>query len=420
MHILIVAPEGLPIPPAKGGSVQIYVHNLIRALVGRDNLKVTLLSPGSQGTRLHESGLTHEVYRGRAITNVPYEQWILQQILRHKPDVVQVENRPKLAHQILRLRSRTAVLRTTKVVLNLHSTTFLGPMHGAQKLIGQTLRDIDAVVTNSHYLKRVTMRRFGIPEHSFPATVIYPGVDLNRFATPITQETNGDESRLGQGGNVGGGINGSASGSTGGSRNSQSGPGTDGGGRSQAWSLRQPLRLIFVGRVIQLKGVAVLIEAVRQLTRRGLPVKLTIVGKTPPWERNYGLRAHKASRGLPIQWQGFVSPARLPKLLASHHLLILPSQRREAFGLVNLEAMAAGLPVIGSRVGGIPEVVTKDTGVLVEDYSSPKAFADAIARLLDDPQTYGQLRTGAIKRSKEFTWQNTATHFERLYRQLVP
>lgn len=371
MHILIAAPEGLVIPPASGGSVQIYLHSLIPALAGRDDLNVTLLSPGNERTRMHGSGLTHEVYTGHRFGTTSYEQWVLRQIARLRPDMIQIENRPRLADGVLRLRRQTTFLQTAKVILNLHSTTFLGPMHGSQKLMGQTLRDVDAVVVNSYYLKRATARRLGIGDSSFPATVIYPGVDLRRF-----------------------------------------------GAQSSGGSLPRPLRLIFVGRVIQLKGVAVLIEAVSQLVCRGIPVRLTIVGRTPPWERSYGLRVHQASRTLPIEWKGFVSPRRLPKLLTNHDLLVLPSQRREAFGLVNLEAMAAGLPVIGSRVGGIPEVVTKDSGVLVDDYHSPTAFANAIAQLVQKPQLYRKLKAGATKRSKEFTWQNTASNFERLYQEL--
>ncbi len=397
MHIAIVAPEELPIPPARGGSVQIYLHALIKKLAGRPGLQVTLLSPGTDRAKIKMNGLTHEVHN-RRLRGMGYEAWIVRRLAELSPDVIQIENRPKLAHRILNLKSTKAGLRHAKVVLNLHSTTFVGPMNASRNIIVSTLKGADAVVLNSRYLKRTVRRNFGLLPSTWNGTVIYPGVERARFSSIGHSGTSGVE-----------GSEAAGSGGTG-----SAGAGVTGAGSG----VHKPMRLIFVGRVIQLKGVLVLIAAMRQLTRQGMPVRLTIVGRTPPWERGYGAKVRSAIKGLPIEWRGFVSPRRLPNLLKAHDVLVLPSQRREAFGLVNLEAMAAGLPVIASRVGGIPEVVTEKSGVLVNKYTSPAAFAEAISRLSNTPHLYSALCDGALQQSRAFTWTKTADAFESLYRKL--
>ncbi|KPV43615.1 glycosyltransferase family 4 protein [Alicyclobacillus ferrooxydans] len=402
MRIAIVAPEELPIPPVRGGSVQIYLHALIKKLAGRPGLQVTLLSPGTDRAKIKMNGLTHEVH-SRRLRGMGYEAWVVRRIAELSPDVIQIENRPKLAHRILNLKSTGSGLRHAKVVLNLHSTTFVGPMNASRNTIVSTLKGVDAVVLNSRYLKRTVKTNFGLLPSAWNATVIYPGVERGRFSSINHSRTSGGE------GSEGAGPGGAGSGGTG---------SADAGVTGAGPGVHKPMRLIFVGRVIQLKGVLVLVAAIRQLTRQGIPVRLTIVGRTPPWERGYGAKVRSAIKGLPIEWHGFVSPRRLPSLLKEHDVLVLPSQRREAFGLVNLEAMAAGLPVIASRVGGIPEVVTEKSGVLVDKYASAAAFAEAISRLSNNPRLYSTLCDGALQQSRAFTWTKTADAFESLYRKL--
>lgn len=129
--------------------------------------------------------------------------------------------------------------------------------------------------------------------------------------------------------------------------------------------------LIFVGRLIRGKGVQILIEAMRELARRGFQRQLTIVGTGRA-------RAEfmRAAEGLPINFLGVKHGRELRDLIADHKTLVVPSLEPEPFGIVALEGLASGCAVVASRNGGLPEAVGPH-GVLFEP-NNPIALADAI------------------------------------------
>jgi glycogen synthase len=129
--------------------------------------------------------------------------------------------------------------------------------------------------------------------------------------------------------------------------------------------------LIFVGRLIRGKGVHVLIEAMRELERRGFRRELTIVGTGS--EHSEFMRA---AEGLPITFLGVKHGRELSDVIANHKTLVVPSLEPEPFGIVVLEGLASGCAVVASRNGGLPEAVGPH-GVLFEPGNSI-ALADAI------------------------------------------
>jgi glycogen(starch) synthase len=129
--------------------------------------------------------------------------------------------------------------------------------------------------------------------------------------------------------------------------------------------------LIFVGRLIRGKGVGVLIDAVRELERRGIYRKLTIVGTGPD-----GAEFKRAAEGLPVTFAGVKRDRELSELIAEHKIVIVPSLEPEPFGIVALEGLACGCFVVASAHGGLPEAVGPH-GVLFEP-GNAIALADAI------------------------------------------
>lgn len=361
MNIAIVCPEGLPIPPSMGGSVQIYVHAFVKRLSRTTAL--TLISPGT--APLHWNNVNHSIIKQGTS---PYLTKVLRKLAELKPDIVQIENRPSWVPLV---RKR---LPHANIILNLHSLTFLGPTHISPPLARRVLRQANAVVVNSHYLGRAIQQKFRLKTTDWHCKVIHPGVDLTFFApsSPV----------------------------------------------SPATLTIRPMKVLFVGRVIQQKGVHVLVRAVRLLKQGGHEVELTIIGKTPPWERKYGQRVRKMAKGLPVTFRGFVHREDLPAAFHQAHVVVCPSQSSEAFGLVNAEALAAGIPVIGSRLGGIPEIVNPHCGILVDAYRQPSAFAAAIQSIMDHPETYTSLRNGTKKYAARFSWSRTARKFHELYQTL--
>ena len=94
--------------------------------------------------------------------------------------------------------------------------------------------------------------------------------------------------------------------------------------------------------------------------------------------------AEELDIGRYVNFLGFVEHERMPAYYAQADLLVLPS-RREGFPLVLPEAMASGLPVVATTVGGVPEIVTdSETGLLVPP-ENPRALSEAINSLLNDP-----------------------------------
>jgi glycosyltransferase involved in cell wall biosynthesis len=133
-----------------------------------------------------------------------------------------------------------------------------------------------------------------------------------------------------------------------------------------------------VGRSSPEKGFDVLLDALRLARDGGMDIVLEIVGEGPD---RAALESRCVQLGL-VDAVRFVAPLRRAELqerMAEAHAVVVPS-RREGLGLVAVEALALGRPVIASRVGGLPEVVTAGTGVLV-DPEDPAALARAFASL---------------------------------------
>ena len=129
--------------------------------------------------------------------------------------------------------------------------------------------------------------------------------------------------------------------------------------------------LIFVGRLIRGKGVHILIEALRELERRGLRRELTVVGYGPELPELV-----RAADGMAVSFVGVKRDSELGELVADHKILVVPSLEPEPFGIVALEGLASGCAVVASRGGGLVEAVGP-YGVLFEP-GNPTALAEAI------------------------------------------
>ena len=179
--------------------------------------------------------------------------------------------------------------------------------------------------------------------------------------------------------------------------------------------------VIFVGRVTRQKGLPVLLRAAASMDPAAQLVICAGQADTPELESEVGdlagqLRAGRAG----VVWlSGMLAKPEVIQLLSHATVFAYPSLY-EPLGIVNLEAMACGTAVVGSKVGGIPEVVADgETGLLVPP-GEPAALADAINVLLADEHRAAQMgRLGRVRAETQFGWDTVAAQTVALYAELT-
>jgi glycosyltransferase involved in cell wall biosynthesis len=170
-----------------------------------------------------------------------------------------------------------------------------------------------------------------------------------------------------------------------------------------------PVELLFVGRLIQLKRVDIAIKAVSLLRGDGIDATLTVVGDGADLPRLVRVREEVGLSDV-VSFVGWTDdPAQLREHYRRAFALLLPSEI-EAFGMVVLEAMAAGTPVVRTApIGGI-DLLEPDVDVLIAGVNSAEAFANAVKRLQVDRGLYLQIARAAQKKASTLTreaWQGS-------------
>ncbi len=171
-----------------------------------------------------------------------------------------------------------------------------------------------------------------------------------------------------------------------------------------------------VGLLWQAKGQEYLIRALRDIRSGERPVVLLLVGSGSDEQ---ALRACAKETGVSerVRFLGWRSD--VPRLLQALDLYVQPSLS-EGFGLAVVEAAAAGLPIVASRVGGIPEIITHEYSGLLAPPGSPPALAAAIQELMDDPERGRWLGQNARRTTFErFSAEAMARAYVELYEALV-
>ena len=170
--------------------------------------------------------------------------------------------------------------------------------------------------------------------------------------------------------------------------------------------------VLYVGRLVHQKGVHVLIEAMRILQERKVGAICRVVGsshaggdkgKATPY-----VDSLHSSSPPSVQFEGFRSGTGIAEEYRSADILCCPSIWQEPFGNVNIEAMACGIPVVASRVGGIPEIAS-DGGILLVEPDSAVELADALQRLILDKDLRARIGAeGLASFQRRFTWSAIA------------
>ncbi len=193
--------------------------------------------------------------------------------------------------------------------------------------------------------------------------------------------------------------------------------------------------VLFVGRITRQKGITYLVEAARSFNPQAQVVLCAGAPDTPEIEHQVRAQVDELSRQRQgVVWvEDMVPRAEIVQLFSNCRVFVCPSIY-EPFGLINVEAMACGVPVVATAVGGIPEIVVDgDTGLLVPFEPSgdaigtpgdPAAFVSALAakvnQLLESPARAAQMGAAGRERvMRHFTWGAVAERSVEVYREVM-
>ncbi len=396
MKIVFLTSEQFPVPPVRGGAVEQWIYAVAKRLRGHDVYSLCCFDEGlkdythNEGFKLfmYKKGLIGKIllctYKlpfkkySSVLYYLPYSFWAGAVVKKLKADIVHIHSRPHFVPVIRWLSPKT------KIVLHVHNISVI-EIEG--KLWPQSLFDkVDQVACCSDYLKTEIVRRY--PFLKGKVRVIYNGVDME-FFTPAN--ANGQLKNK----------------------------------REQYKIKSDDIVVGFAGRLVEYKGAHVLIEAFKKLLVSYPNLRLFIIGGLT-YSRNeetpYIQKLKKMCQGFEdrITFTGFVDLKEIPVLIGLSDIFVVPSLWEEPFGVIVIEAMAMGKPVIAFAKGGIKEIIMSDnTGRLVSE-TTAEALANTMAQLIkESPEKRQQLGARALRHVQEnFAWPKIISDVELNYKEV--
>jgi phosphatidyl-myo-inositol alpha-mannosyltransferase len=174
--------------------------------------------------------------------------------------------------------------------------------------------------------------------------------------------------------------------------------------------------LLFVGRLEKRKGLETLIKAFLRLRAGGIRIRLCVVGEGPERERCQSLVP--PSLRTEVLFVGAVKHDELPRYHASADVFVSPANGGESFGIVLLEAMAAGLPVVASSIPGYRTVMTDGVQGRMVPPGDSIALADALEALLANDRLRKAMAAEGERTAAEYSWRVVGASVEQMYRDV--
>lgn len=377
--VTIVTPGSFPIPAKKTSSVE---NSLIhQAPYLAKNIDLTILGKkfSSSPTACVLDGTS---YVNFATSKADYLNRVISYYKKNPTSIIQVENRPSY---ILKIKRE---LPDAPVWLSLHSITFIQPRFIKETQLRKALGVTEYIIVNSEYVKQVLLQRF--PDLENKMIVNYLGVDEKVFAPRYSLH----QAELRQ-------------------------------KELDKLKLQGKQIILYVGRLIPEKGVHHLIQAFQRLKAKQPEAVLLIVGARSYGQNKLTRYVRKLKRmsrkNSSIHFVPFTPYSVMNRWYRIADVAVVPSIGQEALGLVNLEAMSTGLPVIATKIGGIPEII-KDgkNGVLVPVENHVQHLTDALQKVLSHPSWANQLgRKGREMVENKFTWRHSAKRLSEAYRKYI-
>jgi phosphatidyl-myo-inositol alpha-mannosyltransferase len=173
------------------------------------------------------------------------------------------------------------------------------------------------------------------------------------------------------------------------------------------------LNILFLGRFEERKGLIHLLKAYHRLRKRKVDARLLIIGDGPKrreFRRFVGLRGIRD-----VHFLGRVSDEDKVRYFASADIYCAPNTGQESFGIVLLEAMAAGVPIVASDIHGFKNVIQRNVQGLLVEPRNPRALAAALYALARDPDLRHEMGDAGRLRAPDFTWDRVTERIVDFY-----
>jgi glycosyltransferase involved in cell wall biosynthesis len=268
-----------------------------------------------------------------------------------------------------------AKIRGTHTVLNIHDIVTLehilepaqGPISArAISTILSSCKSVDIVVVNSEYMRNNVVTWYGISSDKI--VVIPNGIDLRRF-----------------------------------------------GACDHKLMLEGDPAILYLGNLGRRKGVDILIQSIANLRSKLPHMKLHLVGSG--FMSDFKLLAKKKGIEKYVVFHGWVANSMIPYYYKSADFCVFPS-RHEGFGIVILEAMASGIPIIASDIGSFREIIGNGRSALLFRQGDSTALSKAILALYQDLDLRKKISQAALRTVMKYSWENIAERYVSLYRYL--
>jgi spore coat protein SA len=375
--IVIVAPETLPLPPVEGGAVQTVIHEHIKRI--RKN--ITIICPRGKNQHATENKGNVNYIRielsakDRLEKRNEYIQQVATKVKDLKPEIIHIHNRPAFTLPIHEQN------KDARILLHMHND-HLSTVD--RKKLKKIVKRCHKVIFVSHFLQRAANKTDDrIKKKSL---VIHNGIDTDHFRPHWEQKAVRKKMR------------------------------------EQLHINKRDIVLLYVGRIIEEKGLLDIIRSIRALKKKGARLKLVVVGasefgstKMNGYERLVRKEAEKMTRQ--IRFVGYVEHENIHKFYNMADIFLFPIRWKEPFGLVLCEAAASGLPIISTKKGAVSEIISHNkNGLLLPSRFGPRQLITALKRIVFDRN----LRIRMSHRAREtmvkhFTWEQSAKKVERLY-----
>lgn len=184
------------------------------------------------------------------------------------------------------------------------------------------------------------------------------------------------------------------------------------------YELTNNYNLLFVGRLERIKGVEFLIQAASSIVKAFPQTTLTIVGDGR--EKTYLLNlTKKLQLEKHVQFLGWIGNKELDAYYKKASIIVVPTVSSEAFGLVILEAMRVGRPVIGTNVGGIPEIIDDGVNGYLVEPENPEQIAEKVMKLFSEEKLLKELGRNARKKAEAFSIEKHVDHLGKIYEEVM-